>query len=344
LIDGDDGTPRAGFYIYEVLTFLTQQHMWLQLLFIVLGFGLLIKGADWMVSGASALAKKYHVSDLIVGLTVVAFGTSAPELVVNAIASVDGHSDIVFGNVIGSNSFNLFVILGIVGLISPIVVQSSTIWKEIPISLLAIIAMYLLANNFIYGGDIPMMSRMDGIVLGLCFGAFLWYIFRQLKNNPDEVDLGLQIFSSKKIALLIVGGLIGLVLGGKLVVDNAIEVAASLGVSQKVIGLTIVAAGTSLPELVTSLVAAFKKNSDIAIGNVVGSNIFNIFLILALSAIIRPVGFNVAFNMEIYLLLAGSVFLFIAMFIGKKKKLDRWEAGLLLLVFVAYTGWMIQRG
>lgn len=328
-------------YICQLNKFLG---MWIQFLLIILGFVLLIKGADWMVNGASALAKKYKVSDLVVGLTVVAFGTSAPELVVNAIASVDGHSDIVFGNVIGSNSFNLFVILGIVGLISPIVVQSSTIWKEIPISIIAIIVIYLLANNLLYGGDVNVLSRIDGIVLGVCFVAFLWYIFHQMKNNKDEIDLSVAIYSTKKIVLLIVAGLVGLVLGGKIVVDNAIEVAASLGVSQKVIGLTIVAAGTSLPELVTSLVAAVKKNSDIAIGNVVGSNIFNIFLILAVSATIRPVTFNPAFNTEIYLLMAGSVFLIVAMFTGKRKKLDRWEAGLLLAVFIAYTTWMILKG
>lgn len=318
--------------------------MWLQFLLIILGFVLLIKGADWMVNGASALAKKYKVSDLVVGLTVVAFGTSAPELVVNTIASVDGHSDIVFGNVIGSNSFNLFVILGIVGLISPIVVQSSTIWKEIPISIIAIVVMYLLANNVIYGSEMKLLSRMDGIILGICFVAFIWYIFNQMKNNKEEIDLTVVVFSTNKIILLITAGLVGLVLGGKIVVDNAIEVAASLGVSQKVIGLTIVAAGTSLPELVTSLVAAVKKNSDIAIGNVVGSNIFNIFLILSVSAMVRPVAFNPAFNTEIYLLMAGSVFLILAMFTGKRKKLDRWEAGLLLLVFSAYTIWMIFKG
>lgn len=318
--------------------------MWLQFLLIILGFVLLIKGADWMVNGASALAKKYNVSDLVVGLTVVAFGTSAPELVVNTIASIDGHSDIVFGNVIGSNSFNLFVILGIVGLISPIVVQSSTIWKEIPISIIAIVVMYLLANNVIYGSDLKLISRVDGIILGICFVAFIWYIFNQMKNNKDEIDLTVVVFSTTKIILLITAGLVGLVLGGKIVVDNAIEVAASLGVSQKVIGLTIVAAGTSLPELVTSLVAAIKKKSDIAIGNVVGSNIFNVFLILAVSAGVRPIVYNPAFNAEIYLLLGGSIFLMAAMFTGTKKKLDRWEAGLLLVVFSAYTTWMIYKG
>lgn len=318
--------------------------MWVQFLLIILGFVLLIKGADWMVNGASALAKKYKVSDLVVGLTVVAFGTSAPELVVNSIASVDGHSDIVFGNVIGSNSFNLFVILGIVGLISPIVVQSSTIWKEIPISIIAIVVMYLLANNVIYGSELKLMSRMDGILLGICFVAFVWYIFNQMKSNKDDIDVAVIVFSTKKIIFLIAIGLVGLVLGGKIVVDNAIEVATSMGVSQKVIGLTIIAAGTSLPELVTSLVAAVKKNSDIAIGNVVGSNIFNIFLILAVSATIRPIVFNPAFNTEIYLLIGGSVFLLLAMLTGTKKKLDRWEAGLLLAVFIAYTYWMISKG
>jgi cation:H+ antiporter len=309
---------------------------------IVLGFFLLIKGAGWMVDGASALAKKNNVSDLAIGLTIVAFGTSAPEMVVNTIASFQQQPDIVFGNVIGSNNFNLFMILGIVGLISPFVVQSSTVWKEIPISFLAVIVLYALCNNFFIQEN-PMLSRIDGLVLIALFGLFILYVYKQMRQDPIEPDLSVQYLSNLKIWVLIVIGLAALVVGGKLVVDDASKLAAMLGVSEKIIGLTIVAAGTSLPELVTSVVAAVKKNSDIAIGNIIGSNIFNIFLILSISSFVRPITFNPVFNTDIYLLGAGTLLLFIAMFSGKKKKLDRWEAGILLGIFVVYTTLLIVK-
>lgn len=309
-------------------------------IFVLLGFVLLIKGADWLVSGASALAKKYNISDLVIGLTIVAFGTSAPELVVNSIASFNHLPDIVLGNIIGSNNFNLFLILGIVGLISPIVVQNSTVWKEIPISFIAAVALLFLAKISFFESS-SFITRIDATILLIMFGIFLYYIFLQLKNNDLEVEKVAVNFTNIKIWTLIAVGLAGLVLGGKLVVDNAVELAKMLGVSEKIIGLTIVAAGTSLPELVTSVVAALKKNSDIAIGNVIGSNIFNILLILSISAYINPVSYNSKFDFDIYFLLGGTLFLFIAMFTGKRKKLDRWEALLLLIAFIFYTVYLV---
>ncbi len=307
---------------------------------IIVGFLLLIKGADWMVSGASSLAKKNNISDLAIGLTIVAFGTSAPELVVNSIASFDHQSDIVFGNVIGSNNFNLFVILGIVGLIFPITVQSTTVWKEIPISFIAIVLLFMLVNGFIFqNGNI--LSRLDGLLLFLLFLLFLFYVYKQLKTDDTQVEITQKAASNFKIWGFIALGLAGLIFGGKLVVDNAIEIATNYGVSKKIIGLTIIAAGTSLPELVTSVVAAFKKNSDIAMGNIIGSNIFNIFLILSISSFVNPIKYNIAFNTDIFLLMGGTIFLFIGMFTGEKKKLDRWEAGILLTVFIGYTIYLI---
>lgn len=295
-----------------------------------------------MVTGASALAKKNKVSDLAIGLTIVAFGTSAPELVVNSVASFENHSDIVFGNIIGSNNFNLFVILGIVGLIFPIRVQSTTVWKEIPISFLAVLVLFVLSNGFFFQGE-KELSRFDGFILILLFVLFLIYVYLQLKSETVESEISKEDLSNLKIWGFIIIGLASLIFGGKLVVDNAVGIATNLGVSKKIIGLTIIAAGTSLPELVTSVVAALKKNSDIAIGNIIGSNIFNIFLILAVSSFVNPVKFNVAFNTDIYLLGGGTIFLFVAMFTGDKKKLDRWEAGLLLAVFIAYTVYLIGK-
>lgn len=321
--------------------------MLLQSLLALLGFILLIKGADWMVNGAGNLAKKFNVSDLTIGLTIVAFGTSAPELVVNLTAALQNHPDIVFGNVIGSNNFNLFVTLGIVGVILPISVQSSTVWKEIPISLAAVILMFILSNTFL-GQEKQLLSRLDGILLLLMFVLFLLYVYKQMKNqavpknnlsNPSTEVL----LSNTKIWLLIITGMIGLIIGGKMVVENAVKLAENFGMSEKIIGLTIIAAGTSLPELVTSIVAAIKKNSDIAVGNIVGSNIFNILLILALSAVVRPISYNPAFNPDVLMLTGGTLFIFIAMFTGQKKKLDRWEALVLLAAFIIYTGFLIAK-
>jgi cation:H+ antiporter len=294
-----------------------------------------------MITGAGVVAKKHNISDLAIGLTIVAFGTSAPELVVNSVAAFHQHSDIILGNVIGSNSFNLFVILGIVGLIYPIKVQSSTVWREIPISLVAIILAFVLANNFL-GGQYAIISRFDGILLLGMFFLFLFYIYKGMKKEEAPAIEQKQHMSNLKIWIYIGLGLVGLIAGGQLVVDNAVKVATDLGISQKVIGLTIIAAGTSLPELVTSVVAALKKNTDMAIGNIIGSNIFNIFLILSTSAIINPITFNKTFNVDMYLLAGGTLFLFIAMFTGQRKKLDRWEAALLLLAYVTYTTFMLM--
>lgn len=308
---------------------------------VVAGFASLIFGANWLVNGASALAKKYNVSDLVIGLTIVAFGTSAPELVVNSIASVKGYSDIVLGNIIGSNNFNLFIILGLSGLFLPIKVQTSTAWKEIPISLFVAVLSLFLLNDFVFTGT-TYSSRIDGLIMLALFGFFLYYVFNQMKTDPQNVTTENQK-SAIKIWGLITVGLSGLILGGQLVVTNSVGIANALGVSEKIIGLTIVAAGTSLPELVTSIVAATKKNSDMAIGNVIGSNVFNILLILSISSIIKPIAYNPKFNWDMYILIGGTVFLFTSMLTGQKKKLDRWEAGVLFGFYIIYTTYLVMK-
>ncbi|MBP7838907.1 MAG: calcium/sodium antiporter [Bacteroidales bacterium] len=318
--------------------------MIISLLILTGGLVLLIKGADWLVNGASALAKKYNVSDLVIGLTVVAFGTSAPEMVINVFASAQNHQDIVFGNVIGSNLFNLFAILGISGIIFPLTVQNNTIKKEIPISFLAIIAIFILANDHLFYNSTNVMSRSDGIILFIFFCFFLFYIYKQIKNKSDITDTQVKQLSVLKITLLIIFGLGGLVVGGKLVINSAVDIAKALGVSKKIIGLTIVAAGTSLPELATSVVATVKKNCDIAVGNIIGSNIFNIFLILSVSSLVRPIKYDISFNNDLYVLAGGTLFLFIAMFTGKRKTLDRWEAMILLIAYIIYILLIIYKG
>ncbi len=308
---------------------------------IVAGLFGLIFGANWLVDGASSLAKKYNIPDLIIGLTIVAFGTSAPELVVNSVASIDGLSDIVLANVIGSNNFNLFIILGIAGLIYPISVRSSMVRKEIPISLTVVLLLLLLANNFYLGGTLA-VSRWDALILLVCFAGFLIYLFKNMKSeHPEEITDTEK--SNFKIWTLIALGLTGLIGGGKLVVDNSIGIATDLGISQKIIGLTIIATGTSLPELLTSVVAALKKNSDIAIGNVIGSNIFNVLLILSVSSLVNPIQFNAVFNQEFLILIGGTVFLMLAMLTGKRKMLDRWEAFLLLGFYLSYTVYLVSK-
>lgn len=317
--------------------------MYLILLLLIAGFALLILGADYLVKGASALARRVNVSELTIGLTIVAFGTSAPELVVSVVSSTEGLNEVVYGNVIGSNIFNLFFILGVSGIIYPIIVQKQTIWKEIPYSLLAVVVMFVLLNDsWLWGGE-NYFSRIDALILLLFFIAFLSYIYLNLKKEVSTPEPEGKSYSLPILIIMIIGGLVGLIFGGRLVVHNATELARMFDVSDKLIGLTIIATGTSLPELATSALAAFKKRSDIAIGNVVGSNIFNIFLILSVSGFISPMNYPSELNTDMYVLVAGTALVFIAMFSGKAKKLERWEALILLLGYIAYVAFLIYR-
>lgn len=313
--------------------------MILSTILLAVGLYLLIKGADWLVTGASSIARKHQISDLAIGLTIVAFGTSAPELVVNVTASIENHQGLVLGNIIGSNNFNLFLILGIAGLITPLIVQSSTLFKEIPISFIAGLIVLLLANKFVFQSEI--LTRIDGIILLVLFIIFLVYVYTQLKREPVLEEVIESYVPKWKLWGLIVLGLIALIAGGKMVVTSAVFMATSLGLSEKLIGLTIIAAGTSLPELATSVVAAIKKKSDIAIGNIIGSNIFNLFFILGISAVVRPIAYDTRFNLDIYLLLGGTAFLFIFLYFGKKK-LRRLTAALLLITFLSYYFYLVS--
>jgi cation:H+ antiporter len=316
--------------------------MAMQIFLLLLGLVVLIAGAEWMVRGSSDLARKYHVPDLIIGLTVVAFGTSAPELVVNLFASTSDHQDIVFGNILGSNNFNIFIILGIAGMIYPLKVQMSTIWKEIPMSLAALTILFLMVN-IPFPGEAYVLGRIDGLILLSLFVLFQYYIYKQIKNKKPEEAAPVKNIRLATTIFLIIIGLAGLVIGGKLVVNNAVLLAKALGISEKVIGLTIIAAGTSLPELATSVVAALRKKTDIAVGNVVGSNLFNILLIGGTVAVVKPVPYSSTFNTDFYVLAAGTVILLINMFTWKKHRLDRWEATIFFASYVVYTIYLITR-
>ena len=319
------------------------------ILLLLVGFAILIKGADFLVNGASSAAKKYGISNLAIGLTVVAFGTSMPELIVSFISALDGKADASFGNVIGSNNFNLLFILGIAGIIYPLVVQRNTVKYEVPLSLLAAVVLMVLVNDTTLWGDSSsetgpagILSRWDSVILLIFFAGFLFYVHRTMRDSTDlEEGEPIKIYSTPKATGMIAVGLGMLIGGGELVVENAIEIAHHYGLSEKLIGLTILAAGTSLPELATSCVAAYKKNTDIAIGNVVGSNIFNIFFILGVTGVVTPIPFNAAMNFDLQVLMGSTLLLIIFMFTLNTRKLDRWEAVIMLLLYFAYTTYLV---
>ena len=307
----------------------------------IIGFVILIKGAGLLVDGASAIAGRFKVSDLVIGLTVVAFGTSTPELFVNVMASAKGNTDIAIGNVVGSNIANVFLILGVSSIIYPLAVTKGTVWKEIPFSLLAAIVLFVIANDqLLDGSQVSDLTRIDGLVFLSFFIIFIYYslsIATRIEGMEEHAPV--KQYGWLRSSLYIILGLAGLTFGGKWIVDGAIALATKFGMSESLVGLTIVAVGTSLPELATSAVAAYKRNVEIAVGNVVGSNIFNIFFVLGISAIIKPLPYQMKNNRDIGVVIFSSLLLFLFMFTGKKRSLDRWE-GLIFLacyaVFVAY--------
>jgi cation:H+ antiporter len=293
-------------------------------LLFVIGFVILIKGADLLVDGGSSLAHKYGLSPMATGLTIVAFGTSAPELAVNLLASLDGKSDIALGNILGSNIANILLILGISSIIYPLKVQKNTIFKEIPFSMLAALILAFTVNDQILdNAPISALSRIDGLVLLSFFAIFLYYVVTISKSSTTSEENEIKEMSTPKSIFLILLGILGLFFGGKWIVDGAVVFAKSVGLTERVIGLTIVAIGTSLPELATSAVAAYKKNADIAIGNVVGSNIFNIFWILGLSATIQPMIADSHINLDIFLVLISSLLLLLFLVFSKKHTIQK---------------------
>lgn len=322
----------------------------LNFLLVIVGFVLLIKGADYLVNGASSLAKRFNVSDIAIGLTVVAMGTSAPELVVNIISGSvqdggSGANEVVFGNIIGSNIFNIFLILGIASIIYPLTVERNALWKEVPYSLLATFIFFILVNDALFFDSATNeLDVKDGIILLVMFGLFIVYIFMNLSRNPEAEMEDIELYGSLKTTTMIVLGIVGLVFGGNLIVENAVTIAKFYHVSDKMIGLTILAAGTSLPELATSAVAAFHKKSDLAVGNIVGSNIFNLLLVLGATSIVHaPLIFTPTLNIDLYIVMLGTFLLFIFMFTLNKYKLDRAEGMVYIAGFLAYSYYLFVR-
>ncbi len=313
--------------------------MFLYFLIVIVGFVILSYGAIFLVDGSASLAKRLNISQLVIGLTIVAFGTSAPELLVNIISSFQGQDEIGFGNIIGSNIFNILVVLGVAGVVSPIIVKKNTVWRQLPFLFGGTCLVFGVLNNFGIKGHL--LSRSDGILLILTLIAF--YVFTLKDNLKEQFEVEVSEISVIRSILMVIVGIIGLYAGARLVVDYAVKIAESLSVSPKLIALTIVALGTSLPELVTSVVAVLRKHSDLAIGNVVGSNLFNLFLVLGVSSIITPMQYDVVMNFDFLFLIGITLLLFITMFIGKKHKLDRWEAIIFLILYAGYMYFIILR-
>ena len=310
-------------------------------IFIILGFIALVKGADFLVDGASAIAKRFGISDLVIGLTVVAFGTSMPEFVVNMVSVAEGSTDLALTNILGSNIINTFVILGLTALVYPIASQKRSRDFDIPMSIIAgLFVLVFVAVQLPFGEDGKGVGRIGGVILLLLFCYFLYNTFRHAKDHPeegpsDEVP-STKVITVRRAIALIVGGLVGLVVGGELIVKSAVDIATRMGVSEAIIGLTIVALGTSLPELATSVIAAAKHNSDIALGNVFGSNIFNVFFILGTSATIRPLPEYDGIELDACMAALGSIIVWLAVKTNHERKVQRWAGALLLLVYGGY--------
>lgn len=308
--------------------------MTIQIILIIIGFILLIKGADILVEGSSAIAKKMHISEIIIGLTIVSIGTSMPELVVSTTSAIEGYSDMSVGNIIGSNICNLLLILGLSAIIRPVKFQQQTKWIENPLSIILTMIFCIMCNT---NQDI---NRTEGTLLIILFILFLIYtVVMGIKSQKKEVLMQLdekQKINTLKNTMLIILGIAILKIGGDLVVHNSEQIARILKVSDKIISLTIVAIGTSLPELVTSVTAAIKGDSDIAIGNIVGSNIFNMLLIIGLSALITPINYNITYNAQIIILFIGMILMLIFPFIKPKNIMSRTNGLICVILYIIY--------
>ena len=304
------------------------------LLLLIVGFVALILGANWLVNGATSVGIRAKLSPLIIGLTIVAFGTSLPEMIVNVFSCAKGSPGLAIGNIIGSNTMNILLILGVSAIIWPIDVSRVSIRRDIPVGFVATLAITLMAN-YMFTGQMRTINWIEGIALLLM--GFAYLLLTMLKNDPKEETEDIQeAMPWGKTILALIAGIIGLYIGGELVSRNAQILAKSWGMSESSVGLTVVATATSLPELITSIVAALKKNSGIAIGNVLGSNIMNIFMVLGISAIITPLPFEPIMNKQLMILFAANVLMLLFVFTGKGRKISRWEGALLTLGYVGF--------
>ena len=314
--------------------------MTLQLLILIAGLTLILLGANWLVDGSSSIAKKFGISEFVIGLTIVGIGTSTPEMVVSFMSAFQGKTDMAVGNIVGSNIFNSLMILGVTALIAPIAITKSNLRRDIPLNILVTALLIILGMNAtIFGIGENQISRIDGAILLALFVGYIWYSFRS--DSSDADGDGIKEYKNIVSIIMIAAGLAGLVFGGRLFVNSATELAKAFGVSDKFIAITIMAAGTSMPELATCVVAALKGRGQLALGNALGSNIGNILLILGGSALIHPLSFAAMTYMDIILVGACAVLILASAFLFKKKELDRYEGVLFLLIEAGYMWYLI---
>ncbi len=317
------------------------------ILLLIIGLIVIIFGGEIFIRGSASLARKLNVSPIVIGLTVVAFGTSVSELVVNILAALQGASDLAIGNILGSNIANVLLVLGVGVLINKITIKKSTAWKEIPFSILAVVVLFIMGNDVLFnGGAISnILSRGDGLILIGFFSIFLYYTYGLSKAEGEKDDV--DVYSWFKSIAFIILGIVGIIIGAKLMVDYGTLLARLFGISELFIGVTIVAIGTSLPELVTVVIAAYHGHDDLVVGNIVGSNIFNILWVLGLTPIISPLNINPEANIDIFVAGGSILLLFSLMFFGKKHNrytLNRWQGFIFLGLYVAYIVYVVYRG
>lgn len=313
--------------------------MILNIIFIIVGFFLLVKGADLLVDGSSRIARKFNVKEIIIGLTIVSIGTSMPELIISVTSALKNQSDFAIGNILGSNISNLFFILGVCAIIKPLLFKKQTVRIEIPFVIFLTALLYIFGNN----GDYHLITELEGIifiVFCVLFTIYNIFISKNINNSEMEKNKNKDIKLSKSFLLIMIG-IILLKFGGDFVVDNASRIATLLGISERVISLTIVAISTSLPELITSALATYKGEIDLAIGNIIGSNILNIVLIVGIMAIINPIPYSVSFNKDLMIFLIGMIFLFIVPFIGEKYKIERVSGFIYLISYFIYISSLV---
>ena len=303
---------------------------------------MILFGANWLVDGSSSIAKRFGISEFVIGLTIVGIGTSTPEMVVSFLSSFQGKADMAIGNIVGSNIFNTMMILGVTALIAPLAITKSNLKKDIPLNIIVTLLLIILGMNFtLFGKGEDQLSRLDGVILLGVFAWYIWSSFRSDNADPEEDGDGIKEYKTGISVLLIVAGLAGLIIGGRLFVNSATELAKMFGVSDKFIAITVMAAGTSMPELATCVVAALKGRGQLALGNVVGSNISNILLILGGAALINPLSFSGMTYVDLGAVLLGAIFLLGSAYLFRKKQLDRFEGAILLLMEAAYMWYLI---
>ena len=317
--------------------------MGLEITLLIAGLAMILFGANWLVNGSSSIAKRFGISEFVIGLTIVGIGTSSPEMVVSFLSSVQGKADMAIGNIVGSNIFNTLLILGITALISPLTITRSNLKRDIPLNIIVTVILILLGMNFtIFGAGKDQLCRIDGAILLGIFFLYLWSSFKSDSSDEDNEGEGIKEYSTFMSIAMVAAGLASLIFGGKIFVNSATELAKMFGVSDKFIAITVMAAGTSMPELATCVVAALKGRGQLALGNVLGSNISNILLILGGSALISPLSFSGMTYVDIGIVLLCAAFIFASAFLFKKQQLDRYEGAILVLTEVGYMWYLIS--